>query len=128
MTEVYDLADITDHVRRSIKRSGIKRKSYVARMQRFVRVTQMLLDPQISFHRIVFDSALSVSDFYGAMWMLLVADTFRGEREDAGIVGDFFQFTDDEVVLLNRVWCLLHDRYFGIPTTAMVVVSKDDQR
>ena len=125
MPEVYDLSDISAHVRAAIKRSGIKRKPITARMKRFTRVAGMLLDPNISFTAIVWGGDLTVSDFYGAMWMLLVADTFRGEREDAGIVGDFFQFTADEVVLLDRVWCLLHDRYFGMPTTATLVFSKD---
>ena len=97
-------------------------------MKRFTHVAGMLLDPDISFTAIVWRADLTVSDFSGAMWMLLVADAFRGDREDAAIVGDFFQFTADEVVLLNRVWCLLHDRYFGMPTTATLVVSKDDRR
>lgn len=128
MEKVYDLDDITAHVRRAIKRSGIKRKDYIARFNRFARVAGMLLDPQISFHRIVFSGGLTVSDFYGAMWLLLVADTFRGDREEARIVGDFFHFTEEDVALLNRVWCLLHDRYFGMPTTGTVVISKDDLR
>ena len=124
MPDVYDLGDISEHVRAAIKRSGIKRKSIVARMQRFTRVAEMLLDPHISFHAIVFSGDLTVSDFYGAMWLLLVADTFRGNGERARIVGDFFQVTHDDLALLNRAWCLLHDRYFGFPTTATVVFSK----
>jgi len=127
MAEVYDLADITTHVRAAIKRSGIKRKPITARMKRFTRVAEMLLDPNISFQAIVWSGDLTVSDFYGAMWMLLVADTFRGDGEEAGIAGEFFQFTAEEVALLNRVWCLLHDRYFGMPTNATLVISKDDQ-
>lgn len=125
MSEVYDLAEISAHVRAAIKRSGIKRKPIAARMRRFTRVAEMLLDPNISFAAIIGSGGLTVSDFYGAMWLLLVADTFRGDGERAGIVGDFFQFTQDDVALLDRTWCLLHDRYFGIPTTATVVLSKD---
>ena len=125
MAEVYDLSDISAHVRAAIKRSAIKRKPIVARMKCFTRVAEMLLDPNISFHAIVWSGGLTVSDFYGAMWLLLVADTFRGDGERAGIVGDFFAFTHDDAALLDRTWCLLHERYFGIPTTATVVLSKD---
>ena len=125
MSEVYDLSDITEHVRAAIKRSGIKRKPIAARMKRFTRVAEMLLDPNISFIAVVWGGDLTVSDFYGAMWMLLVADTFRGHGEEAGIVGEFFQFTEDDVALLDRTFRLLHDRYFGIPTTATVVLNRD---
>lgn len=125
MPEVYDLSEISAHVRAAIKRSGIKRRSITARMKRFTRVAEMLLDPNISFASIVWSGGLTVSDFYGAMWLLLVADTFRGDGELAGIVGDFFQFTQDDAALLDRTWCLLHERYFGIPTTAHVVLTKD---
>lgn len=127
MTEVYDLSEISAHVRAAIKRSGIKRQTINARMKRFMRAADKLLDPDVSFHTIVFAGDLTDSDFYGAMWLLLVADTFRGHGERAGIVGDFFQFTEDDVALLNRAWCLLHDRYFGMPTTATVVIGKDRQ-
>jgi hypothetical protein len=125
VSEIHDLAEIEAHVRAAIKRSGIKRKPYVARMNRFTRVASMLLDPDISFLSIL-ASSLSTADFYGAMWMLLVADTFRDEGERGALVGEFFQFTDDELAALNRVWCLLHDRYFGVPTTATIDVTKDD--
>jgi hypothetical protein len=127
MSEIHDLAQIETHVRAAIKRSEIKRKQYVARMNRFTRVASMLLDPGISFLSIV-ASGFTTADFYGAMWMLLVADTFRDEGDRARLVGDFFRFTEDEVVLLNRVWCLLHDRYFGVPTTATIVMTKDGER
>lgn len=36
-------------------------------------------------------------------------------------VSDLFRFNDDEIALLDRTFRLLHDRYFGIPTTATVV-------
>src|ERR1051326_62358 len=123
MAEVYDLSDISDHFRAAIKRSGSKRKPIAARMKRFTRVAAMLLDPNISFIAIVWGGNLTVSDFYGAMWMLLVADTFRGHGEQAGLVGELFQFTEEDVALLDRTWRLLHDRYFGIPTTATVVLK-----
>ena len=124
MSDVYDLSGITAHVRAAIKRSGIKRKQLAARIKRFTRVTEMLVDPEISFDDIVRNADLTASDFYGAMWLLLVADTFHENGEGAGIVGDFFQFTQEDVALLNRAWCLLHDRYFGIPTTATLLMSK----
>jgi len=127
MPEVYDLSDISAHVRAAIKRSGIERKPIAARMRRFTRVAEMLLDPKISFTAIVWKGDLTVSDFYGAMWMLLVADTFRGHGERAGIAGDFFQFTQDDVALLDRAWRLLHERYFGIPTTATVAEPNSDR-
>jgi hypothetical protein len=41
MAEVYDLSDISEHVRAAIKRSGIKRKPIAARMKRFTRVAAM---------------------------------------------------------------------------------------
>jgi hypothetical protein len=123
MAEVYDLEHITAHVRSAIKRSGIKR-NVIARMNRFGRIASMLLDPEISFP-MVWSSDLTVSDLYGAMWMLLVADTFRGDGEQAGIAGDFFRFTADEAALLDPVWSLLHERYFGIPPRATVVIRKD---
>jgi len=127
VSDVYDLADIESHVRAAIQRSGIKRKPYVARMNRFTHVAAMLLDPHISFISVL-SSGITTSEFYGAMWMLLVADTFRDEGERGSLAGDFFELTEDELGLLNRVWCLLHDRYFGIPTTATVVISKDRHR
>lgn len=125
MTEIYDLAELESHVRAAIKRSGIKRKTFVARMNRFTDVAGRLLDPRISFLSLMMSSGITTSDFYGAMWMLLVADTFRDEGGRGGLAGDFFQFTEEEIALLDRVWRLLHDRYFGIPTTASVVISKD---
>ena len=124
MIEIYDLADIESHVRAAIKRSGIKRKTIVTRMTRFTDVAGRLLDPRISFLSVI-SAGVTTSDFYGAMWMLLVADTFRDDGGRSGVAGDFFQFTEEEVALLDRVWRLLHDRYFGIPTTATVVISKD---
>jgi hypothetical protein len=124
---VHDLAEVESHVRAAIKRSGIDRRTYIARMNRFVRVARSLLDPHISFLSII-SSGLTPADFYGAMWLLLVADTFRDDGERGGLAGDFFEFSEDEAAALNRVWCLLHDRYFGIPTSATVVISKDDSR
>lgn len=85
-------------------------------MQRIVRVASTIMDPRMSLLNVA--ATGSVADLYAALLMVVVADTFR-DGEQPGIVGDFFQFTEEDVVRLQRVFVLLHERYFGFPPDAL---------
>jgi hypothetical protein len=56
-------------------------------------------------------ATVSVADLYAALLMVAVADTFRND-EESGIVSDFFELTEEDVLLLRRLFVLLHERYF----------------
>jgi hypothetical protein len=79
-------------------------------MQRIVRAASTIMDPRMSILKIA--ATVTVADLYAALLMVAVADTFR-DGEQPGIVGDFFHFTEEDLVLLQRVFVLLHERYFG---------------
>lgn len=105
-----DFPEIEAKIRTALQRAGVKRRVLEARMQRIVRAASTIMDPRTSLLNMA--TTVSVADLYAALLMVAVADTFR-DGEQPGIVGDFFQFTEDDVVLLRRVFVLLHERYFG---------------
>ncbi|HET7436879.1 MAG TPA: hypothetical protein VFN10_19380 [Thermoanaerobaculia bacterium] len=90
----------------------MKRRVVETRMQRIVRAASTIMNPCMSLQHAA--TTISVADLYGALFMVVVADTFR-DGEQPGIAGDFFQFTENDVALLHRVFVLLHERYFGFP-------------
>ncbi len=111
-----DLPEIESKIRTALRRAGVKRRVVEARMQRIVGAASTIMDPRLSLQHAA--ATISVADLYAALLMVAVADTIRdGERP--GIVGDFFQFTEEDVVLLERVFVLLHERYFGFPPHAL---------
>lgn len=112
MIGVDDFPEIESKIRAALRRAGVKRRTVEARMQQIVRAASTIMDPRLSLQHAA--ATISVADLYAALLMVAVADTFRdGERP--GIVGEFFQFTEDDAVLLQRVFVLLHERYFGFP-------------
>jgi hypothetical protein len=115
MIGVDDFPEIEAKIRAALRRAGVKRRVVEARMQRIVRTASTIMDPRLSLQRAA--ATISVADLYAALLMVAVADTFR-DGEQPGIVGDFFQFTEEDVVLLQRVFVLLHERYFGFPPYA----------
>ncbi|HEX8151562.1 MAG TPA: hypothetical protein VF698_00490 [Thermoanaerobaculia bacterium] len=112
MIDDDDLPEIESQIRTALRRAGVKRRVVEARMQRIVRAASTIMDPRLSFQHAA--ATISVADLYAALLMVAVADTFR-DGEQPGIVGDFFHFTEEDVVLLQRVFVLLHERYFGFP-------------
>lgn len=110
MIRVNDFPEIEAKIRTALRRAGVKRRVVEARMQRIVRVASTIMDPRMSLLNVA--TTVSVANLYAALLMVAVADTFR-DGEHPGIVGDFFQFTEEDVVLLQRVFVLLHERYFG---------------
>jgi hypothetical protein len=121
MIRVEDFPEIEAKIRTALRRAGVKRRVVEARMQRIVRAASTIMDPRMSLLTVA--ATGSVADLYAALLMVAVADTFR-DGEQPGIVGDFFQFTEEDVVLLRRVFVLLHERYFGFPPYA----SEEDRR
>lgn len=121
MIRVDDFPEIEEKIRTALRRAGVKRRVVEARMQRIVRAASTIMDPRMSLLNVA--ATGSVADLYAALLMVAVADTFR-DGEQPGIVGDFFQFTEEDVVLLQRVFVLLHERYFGFSPYA----SEEDGR
>jgi hypothetical protein len=115
MIRVDDLSEIEAKIRAALRRASVKRRVIEARMQRIARAASTIMDPRMSLPNVT--ATVSVADLYAALLMVAVADTFR-DGEQPGIVGDFFQFTEEDVVLLQRVFVLLHERYFGFPPDA----------
>jgi hypothetical protein len=110
MIGVDDLPEIESKIRTALRRARVKRRVVEARMQRIVRAASTIMDPRLSLEHAA--ATISVADLYAALLMVAVADTFR-DGEQPGIVGDFFQFTEEDVLLLRHVFVLLHERYFG---------------
>lgn len=105
-----DLQEIERHIRTALKRSQVKRKPVEERMRRITSAATLLFDPRLSLVRV--RMTISVAELYAALFMVVVADTFRdGDRP--AIVGDFFRFTREDHDLLHRTFALLHERYFG---------------
>lgn len=105
-----DLQEIERHIRTALKRSRVKRKPVEERMRRITYAATLLFDPRLSLVRV--RMTISVAELYAALFMVVVADTFRdGDRP--AIVGDFFRFTREDHDLLHRTFALLHERYFG---------------
>lgn len=110
MISIDDLPEIEAKIRAALRRAGVKRRTVEARMQRIVHAASTLMDPRLSLQHAAV--TISIADLYAALLMVAIADTFR-DGEQPGIVGDFYQFTSDDVALLQRVFVLLHERYFG---------------
>ncbi len=105
-----DLQEIEGHIRTALKHSRVKRKQVEERMRRITYAATLLFDPRLSLVRV--RMTISVAELYGALFMVVVADTFRDDEHPA-IVGDFFRFTPEDHDLLHRTFALLHERYFG---------------
>ena len=105
-----DLPAIEKKIRAALRRSRVNRREVERRMQRIVRAATTLMDPRVSLVRTA--ASISVAEVYAALLMVAVADTFRDTKQP-GIVGDFYRFTSDDIALLQGVFVLLHERYFG---------------
>jgi hypothetical protein len=121
MIRVDDFPEIEAKIRTALRRARVKRRVIEARMQRIVRVASTIMDPRMSLLNVA--TTVSDADLYAALLIAAVADTFR-DGEQPGIVGDFFQFTEEDVALLQRVFVLLHERYFGFSPH----LPEEDQR
>lgn len=114
MNDFRIIADAEQRIRAAIKRSGISKKDFVARMDRITRAAGMLLNPRVRLPSLAPPHGVTTAELYGAFFMLIIADTFRdGERP--GIVGDFLQLTEADMGVLHSALVLLHERYFGFP-------------
>jgi hypothetical protein len=60
---------------------------------------------------------VTLSEFYGALWMLLIADVFRDSETGSGMT-DVLRLSDDEVADFRRLVALMHERYFGVPVAS----------
>jgi hypothetical protein len=116
MTWDWDAVDAIDaHIRAAIRRSDLPRKAYDARVQRMARAASLLISGKSV--RVILDShhGVTLSEFYGALWILLVADVFRDSPEGSGFFGAFLNLTTDDWRAVDAVMRLLHERYFGVP-------------
>ena len=112
----WEAVDAIDaHVRAALKRSGLPKKAYRARVRRMARAAELLISGRSVVSILDPVAGVTQSEFYGGLWMLLVADLFRDAPEGSGIVGAFLNFTSDDWRRVDAVLRLLHERYFGIP-------------
>ena len=114
MPDAHDPRDIEAHIRTALRRSGISREAYAARLERFTRAADRILDPRQSIVAL-FDTTLGItqSEFYGALWMLLIADIFRDSAAGSGMT-NVLRLSDDEVASFRRLVNVMHERYYGV--------------
>ena len=112
-----DLPEIEKKIRAALRRSHVNPRKVERRMQRIAQAASTLMDPNVSLVRTA--TTVSAAELYAALLMIAVADTFR-DGEQPGIVGDFYHFDGDDLALLDRVFVLLHERYFGFSPYAVV--------
>lgn len=114
----YELERIDAHVTSMLRRLGTSRKEYVQRMRRFARAAEVLLKPRGAVYAMADPiSGITPAELYGALWLLLIADTFRDDGDRARFASDVFEITEDEWKDILRITSLVSERYFGIPVS-----------
>ena len=115
--ELLDSREVDAHIRAAIKRSGMKPREYVRRVKRYGEAASLLLGGMSA--AMLGDrkaGGLTQSEFYGGLWMLLVADLFRDhEDRSGGMMVSFLDLSAEEFEDLAKVFNIVAERYYGIP-------------
>lgn len=102
---------LTAHVRKTLKRLGTDRKTYVQRMRRFALCAQTLVQPRGDIS--VALQHFSDAELYGGMWLLLIADVFRSDEQRARFANEVVGLSEEEWADVLRVTTMVSTRYFG---------------
>ena len=114
--DAYDPERLDAHVTSMLQRLGTSRKQYVHRMRRFARAAEVLLKPRGAVYAMADPiSGISAAELYGALWLLLIADTFRDDGDRARFASEVLQISEDEWKDILRITSLVSERYFGVP-------------
>lgn len=112
----YDPERLDAHVTSMLRRLGKSRKEYVHRIRRFARAAEVLLKPSGALYAMADPiSGITAAELYGALWLLLIADTFRNDGDRARFASEVLELTEDEWKDILRVTSLVSERYFGVP-------------
>jgi predicted RNase H-like HicB family nuclease len=114
---MLDSREVDAHIRAAIKRSGIKPREYVRRIKRYAEAARLVLGGMsVATLGDSKSRGLTQSEFYGALWMLLVVDLFRDHKaRDGGMMVSFLDLSAEEFEDLARVFKTVGERYYGIP-------------
>jgi hypothetical protein len=114
--DAYDPERLDAHVTSMLRRLGTSRKEYVHRIRRFARAAEILLKPRGAVYAMADPiSGITPAELYGALWLLLIADTFRDDRDRARFASEVLKITENEWKDILRVTSLVSERYFGVP-------------
>lgn len=115
ISDTYDPERLDEHVTSMLRRLGTSRKEYVHRMRRFARAAEVLLKPRGAVYAMADPiSGITPAELYGALWLLLIADTFRDDGDRARFASEVLEITEDEWKDILRITSLVSERYFGI--------------
>ncbi len=59
-------------------------------------------------------SGISPAELYGALWLIIIADTFRDQGDRARFASEVLEVTEEEWKDILRVTSLVSERYFGV--------------
>lgn len=86
------------------------------RIRRFARGAEILLKPRGAVYAMTDPiSGISAAELYGALWLLLIADTFQYDGDRARFASEVLEITEDEWKDILRITSLMSERYFGMP-------------
>jgi|GEM_PF-823182 len=114
---MLDSREVDAHIRAAIKRSGIKPREYVRRINRYAEAARLVLGGMsVATLGDSKSRGLTQSEFYGALWMLLIVDLFRDHKgRDGGMMVSFLDLSAAEFEDLARVFNIVSERYYGVP-------------
>jgi hypothetical protein len=114
--DAYDPERLDAHVTSMLRRLGMSRKEYVQRMRRFARAAEVLLKPRGAVYAMADQiSGITPAELYGALWLLLIADTSGDDGDRAWFASEVLEITEDEWNVILRITSLVSERYFGVP-------------
>jgi predicted RNase H-like HicB family nuclease len=119
MTEVMmlDSREVDAHIRAAIRRSGMKPGEYMRRVKRYAEATRLILGGMsVAMLGDSKGGGLTQGEFYGGLWMLLIADLFRDHKAgEGGMMVSFLDLSAEEFEDLARIFNIVGERYYGIP-------------
>lgn len=114
--DAYDPERLDAHVTSMLRRLGTSRKEYAHRIRRFARAAEILLKPRGAVSAMANPiNSITPAELYGALWLLLIADTFRDDGDRARFASEVLEITEDEWKDILRITSLVSERYFGVP-------------
>lgn len=114
---VFDLARVDARIREIADRLRETRQDLVGRLRRFAHAAEILVQP----HRSLAELArhfreFTDAEFYGALWLLLIADLFRNAPDGAEFAADVIGLADSDCKELRRLVLAVSEKYYGAPT------------
>jgi len=109
-----DAPDITRHIRRRLRQTSLDKGRYLEQLRDCLVAADVLLDAEVTAREVI---ALPQRDFFATMWMLLVIDLFVDGRDGQlheGTVVDLLELSPDERQLIESLFALIQDRYYGV--------------